>query len=642
MHISISDDKLTITKGELWGLSALVLVVWLKFFAIDYKIAEVLNWPLFAGLDGHMFKCSFRALAVGLPSLAAILCVIVPVSMLPSKFRIYAYLIVDFLFSLLAITDMLFIRYYSDIFTFHDIMLIPQTGLIVSSIWSLIKSYDLLFFADIAIAIAIKLCCGSHLHFCRLNRRRIIISVLIVVCSITVQILCVLHLFQNRPTVINAMYDRLSVCAWVSVASYHWGDAGTLLMTTLKSDKVPDKKIKEIKTWFEKKDSVSCIPLAKGKNLIMLQCEALQYFVIDLKINGVEVTPNLNRFRHDSLYFTHAWNQTAGGLSSDSEFMANTGMFPAAFGAAYTRFDRNTYNSLAKALRKKGYHAVVVQGTYSAFWNCHRMHPKLGFEKQYSRNTFPKDEFIGLGLSDKAIFSRAFDVFEKLREPFYGFIVTLSSHHPFDFPGLDDGSLTLPGELRGTLVGNYLIAIHYYDKQLGYFLDNLRKSGLMDKSVVVIYGDHPAIPIADKEELGKLVGHNLDDTYEWIKTRRVPMFIRIPGKNGICLLSGDKKMDTGQMDILPTVSKLLGVDIMTAFGKNLLGKESGNPVIFRKGAYIKDGIYIDPGSDTAVILATGKKMKCKTFENTTKEVNKILGYNDLILDKNLIANILNK
>ena len=35
------------------------------------------------------------------------------------------------------------------------------------------------------------------------------------------------------------------------------------------------------------------------------------------------------------------------------------------------------------------------------------MHHKLYFDRQYSRNTFPDDEVIGLGLSDRAIFTGA-------------------------------------------------------------------------------------------------------------------------------------------------------------------------------------------------------------------------------------------
>ena len=184
-------------------------------------------------------------------------------------------------------------------------------------------------------------------------------------------------------------------------------------------------------------------------------------------MNGVEVAPNLNRFARECVYFRNAWNQTAGGLSSDSEFMANTGMFPAPSGAAYTEFDSNDYNSLPWNLRRKGYRTAAFQGTPGPFWNSLIMHHRLGFEKDYSRSTFPNGEIIGLGLSDRAIFSEALKTMAHLKNPFYAFVVTLSSHHPFDFEGLDDGGFVLPRELQGTLIGNYLLSIHYFDREFG-------------------------------------------------------------------------------------------------------------------------------------------------------------------------------
>ncbi|MFR5879576.1 MAG: sulfatase-like hydrolase/transferase [Cloacibacillus evryensis] len=164
---------------------------------------------------------------------------------------------------------------------------------------------------------------------------------------------------------------------------------------------------------------------------------------------------------------------------------------------------------------RRGARAVVVQGTRSAAWNCHRMHPKLWFHRQYSQNTFPNDEAIGLGLSDEAIFSRALQIFREMKGPFYGFIVTLSSHHPFDFAELPRDTLPLPPELRGTLIGSYLLSINYFDRQFGMFIDGLRSSGLLDKSLVVVYGDHPAIPIAYKEDMEKLLGRKIEEAVGW-------------------------------------------------------------------------------------------------------------------------------
>jgi phosphoglycerol transferase MdoB-like AlkP superfamily enzyme len=369
----------------------------------------------------------------------------------------------------------------------------------------------------------------------------------------------------------------------------------------------------------------------------MIQCEALQQFIVGMKINGAEVTPNLNRFAENSFYFPNAWDQTAGGLSSDSEFMANTGFFPSASGAAYTRFANNSYNSLAKALKKKGYSTFVIQGTSSSFWNCHRMHPKLYFDKQYSRNTFPKGEVIGLGLSDRTIFSEALNVFKDTKGPFYGFIVTLSGHHPYNFEGLDDGSFPLPEEMRKTLLGDYMIAMNYFDRELGRFLEGLKDSGLDQKSLIVLYGDHPAVPIAYKEEMEKLTGKKIEESIEWKETRRVPLIFHVPGAKA---KKGTIFTDTGQMDIMPTAAGLLGLKIGTYFGKDLSLDNGPYPVIFRNGSYIIEGVFVEPAVKRATRTVTHESLDASEYDEITKEVDLMLSYNDIILEKNLINDII--
>ena len=80
-------DRASCGKNELKVVALLVVLVWLKVFSVDYHIADVLNWPLCGWMGFHVLRHAARALAVGLPSLAAILCVMVPVSMLPSRWR---------------------------------------------------------------------------------------------------------------------------------------------------------------------------------------------------------------------------------------------------------------------------------------------------------------------------------------------------------------------------------------------------------------------------------------------------------------------------------------------------------------------------------------------------------------------------
>jgi len=631
-------DRPVFISGYLFT-AVVAAAVWLKFISVDYAVADVLNWPTFGVLTMHALRHTARALAVSLPSLGAILCLLLPLMFFPPKRRAAALIVMDMLLSALVLTDRLFIRYYADIFIFHDLMLVPQTGLIAKSIWALLKPWDFLIFADLPLLVWLLRSGRLRVEFHRERRREALTLLALFLVSVAMQGASVWHLKRFRPNIINAMYDRLSVCAWVSTSTFHWWDFFSMTRKALEPHDVSPETADEIGSWF-KAHRPRPHPGTRAKNLILVQCEALQYFVVDLEIGGLPVTPNLNRFKEECLYFPNTWSQVAAGNSSDAEFMANTGLFPAAFGAAYTLYADNDYNSLARAMRgKRGARAVVVQGTRSAFWNCHRMHPKLWFHRQYSQNTFPNDEVIGLGLSDEVIFSRALQVFKEMKTPFYGFIVTLSSHHPFDFAELPRGTLPLPPELRGTLIGNYLLSINYFDRQFGIFIDELRRSGLLDKSLVVVYGDHPAIPIAYREDMEKLLGKKIEEEVDWKATRRIPLFFRSPETAKKPRVD---ERNVGQMDILPTVSGLMKLDIGTVFGKDLLSKESGDPVIFRNGSYIVGDVYVEPAAGRAIKLDTGEHLDCSAYDGLTDEVERRLRYSDLILEKNLIEKIIGR
>ncbi len=636
MRIPSKDDPLKLGGP---AFSALIFaLLWLKFFSVDYAVADVLNWPSFGTLSFHMLRHSLRALAVCLPSLGAIICFALPLALVPQKLRTAALLILDLLLSVLILTDRLFVRYYGDIFIFHDLMLLPQTGLITKSIWALTTPGDLLLFADILLLVWLIRSGRMQVTFCNKKKTVLCVSAVLLILSAAVQYGAVWHLKEFRPNIINAMYDRLSVCAWISSATFHWWDAITLTKKALTPRYVPYDAVNEISAWFASRRYAPHRG-TRAKNLILVQCEALQYFAVDLAIGGVPVTPNLNRFKNECFYFPNTWSQAAGGNSADAEFMANTGFFPAASGAAYTLYADNDYNSLALAMRRRGARAVVIQGTKSAFWNCHRMHPKLRFNKQYSHNTYPHDEAIGLGLSDRVIFGHALEILDDMKTPFYMFIVTLTSHHPFDFEGIPKDSLPLPDELKNTLTGNYLLALNYFDKQFGMFVEGLRKKGLLEKCVIAVYGDHPAIPKAHKEELGKLLDMKIQSAADWKYTRRVAFMLHTP--------ESMKKprvysRNAGHMDILPTVSALLGLDITTTFGSDLLRDASDELVVFRNGSYITGNDFVEPAAGTATNIYTGVSESSNVYSAETEDAEKRLRYSDLILENNLIREITEK
>ena len=90
--------------------------------------------------------------------------------------------------------------------------------------------------------------------------------------------------------------------------------------------------------------------MLEGYNVVALHMESMMTFLIGLEVNGVEVTPNLNKLVKKSMYFDNFYPQVSAGTSSDTEFTLNTSLMPAQIGTAFVSYYDRTYISLEKLL----------------------------------------------------------------------------------------------------------------------------------------------------------------------------------------------------------------------------------------------------------------------------------------------------
>lgn len=338
--------------------------------------------------------------------------------------------------------------------------------------------------------------------------------------------------------------------------------------------------------------------LGKGKNLIVIQVEALQNFVIDLVYEGQEITPNLNRLIRESgsLYFDNYYQHIGRGNTSDAEFVTNNSLYPAYDYPTYEEYADNTFYGLPWILRDNKYTAWVFHGYKKEFWNREKAYVNLGFERFISEEDyeFTEKESIGFGIIDEVFFSQTLDYIKELdnvdENPFYAFIITLTSHTPFNMPGHLQ-TIKLREEHKNTMLGNYLQAIHYADKALGEFLEGLRREGYYDNSVVAIYGDHFAI-FGSEQRDRDIMSDLLNKPYNLGDIMNVPLIIHIPG------LEDNKTISKigSQLDFLPTILNIMGYENQKGimFGKDLLNYEGDNfvaPLVYAvKGSFITDDV----------------------------------------------------
>ena len=342
--------------------------------------------------------------------------------------------------------------------------------------------------------------------------------------------------------------------------------------------------------------------LGKGKNLIVLQIEALQDFVIGLKYNGQEITPNLNDLIEDrgTLYYDNYHQLLGRGNTSDAEFVSNNSLHPSMDEPTYTQYEKNTFYGLPWLLRDNGYTSWVFHGYEKSFWNRENAYINQGFQRFISEEDFKFEEVLGFGIRDEEFYTQTIEYLKELDKrddnPFYAFIISLSSHTPFKMPE-EYNVLDIMEEHKDNMVGDYLQSIHYADKALGEFIDNLKKEGLYEDTVIAIYGDHFAISATQEE--APLMTELLDREYDFDEMMHIPLIIHIPGED----IRETISTLGSQIDFYPTIANIMGYDNLKGlvFGRDLTnynGYTYVSPQTYMlKGSFIDDNILFEISRD---------------------------------------------
>ncbi|MDR3332378.1 MAG: LTA synthase family protein [Synergistaceae bacterium] len=610
--------------------AAMLAVIWFKFNNFDAGLSpwHSLTFITFAGGVG------------------ALLIAMTPPLLFPRRIRGASLILFDVVMSLLLLADILHLRFYADLFSLRNLGLSSQIWEIASSVAALLKPRDLLYFADIPIFALVA-------RFITKKRGWVLSSYLrtAFICTIAMAGVCGLswEISDYDRTVsgaLSSLWDRPAVAIGAGTLVYHAADAWNIIDDAISRTRFNTADGLVLEEWLLSRGGDSepkgIFGVSHGKNLIMIQVESLQSFVVGMKVGKISVTPNLNRLISESVYFPVVYNQTASGNSSDSELMANASLYPTAKGAAFMRFARNSYVSLGSELASMGYKTVAFHGDRPGFWNRNHMYPSLGFERYVSKIDFAPAESMGLGMSDRSFFEQSLGYLRLMRDegrPFFAFLVTLSSHYPFNFKKLLEQSAELPlGDFEGTLPGDYIRSITYVDAQLGIFLDSLKDENLLDESVIVLYGDHPAIPRGDHGILSELLGRNLSSQAAWRLTQSIPLIIRLPhGK-----FAGRRDVPAGQVDIAPSVASLMGVSMPTALGKNLMDPALNRDkklVVFRNGSYIVGDTWVEPAEVRAFDLRTSDPVEyTDDMSLLAAEAKRQLMLSDMMLEGDMARN----
>ncbi len=405
-------------------------------------------------------------------------------------------------------------------------------------------------------------------------------------------------------------------------------------------------------TYEEQKDG-PLFGAAKGKNLIVIQVESFQNIMLNQEYDQQEITPVLNQLLKEqgTLYFDHYYQELGSGNTSDSEFATNNSLLGSIESYTYNLYSDHYFKGLPYVLKDNGYSTAVFHGFDKDFWNRSQMYPSLGFDTFYDSDYFKNDNIVGIGggnivgISDTAFFKQSMDALEELPQPFYSFMVTLSSHHPFKLPS-KLSKIRLEARDEGTLFGDYINAAHYADQSLGVFLEELKDSGLYDNSVIAIYGDHFGLPPTD-EEVSERVSELIGRDYRMDVAMNIPLIIHVPGLDQ----NTTYDITAGEVDFMPTICSLMGVERLDTLylGQNLFTASEGfvfEQTHLLKGSFFNDEIVFHMSRDgvfnnsEAYERDSDKKVDFSEYEDQYLRAKQLVELSDFYLKNDVLRKAL--
>ena len=540
--------------------------------------------------------------------------------------------------------NMLYYREFSDFLSMGILGSGSSTGNnLGKSIAAIIHWTDYLVFIDIIILIALVIFKQLTIDRKGVQKKFAILTTLFGVILMFVDYGIA---STNRSGLLTRSFDNNYIVKYLGLNEYAVFNAVQTYNQTESRKRAKPTDLAKVKKFVATQklpDNIQYYGTQKGKNVFMIHLESFQQFLIDYKVDGQEVTPNLNKFYHDqnTLSFDNFYNQVGQGKTSDAEMMQENSLFGLATGSAMVKYGtNNTFESLPAILGQRGYTTAAFHGDVASFWNRDNTYKSFGYDYFFSKSYYPNankaNYNVGYGMKDKIFLRDSAQYIEQLPQPFYAKLITVTNHYPYD---LDKQNIDFPATKTGdNTVDGYVQTAHYLDQSFGELMAYLKKVGLYNNSVFVLYGDHYGISENHQPAIAQLLGKDKVTNYDLANFQKVPFMIHATGlKGGIDHTYG------GEIDMMPTLLDLLGVpdDGMTMFGQDMLSSDYKGKVVFRDGDWITptytkfNNQYFNTQTGQQVTESSDKQLK-KVAKTMSDYATKVLGYSDDVITGDLL------
>ena len=559
--------------------------------------------------------------------------------------------------------------YYSNYISFASFSLLKTSSQLsgyTDAVTNILELKDFIFIWEIIVLIVVHNKLKKRKYYDKVKEIEVgRVRILVTAClCLFFGLIFVATLTSKDYSRLAKQWDRRYTVMEFGVYTYQVSDLVATIRTNMSTLSNSSEAYDEFLEYFKNKDieehNNKYTNLFQGKNVLVIHAESFQGFTMNLKFNGEELTPNMNRLANEGIYFSNFYTQESIGNSSDSEFTLLTSLLPASSGTVFVNYFNREYETITNLLRNNGYYTFSMHANVASAWNRRNAYNYLGYDKFYSyKDDYDIDEVLGLGLSDKSFFRQSTNIIKDIKENngnFYGTLIMLTNHTPFnslvDTDYYDDYLVDIRGEtenipyLEGTKIGNYLKCVNYADSAIGEFINELDENGVLDDTVIVIYGDHDSK--IKKSEFEKLYyseyindvsinpDKNIDivDDFNYEINRKVPFIIWTKDIAG-SEYNEEIKRVMGMVDVMPTLGNMFGVKNDFALGHDIFNIND-NIVVFPNGSFITDKIYYDGSSQEYRQLDLNSSVSIEYLTENQDVANKMIGISSNIITYDFI------
>ena len=537
---------------------------------------------------------------------------------LPNRARIITTLTSNFIVSLVLFGDNIYYIYSNSFLSIAQITNLQYGEEILSTLPAVFEIKHLLYFVDIILIIAT--CKLMKIKFQKKEtktKKKVLAKAISGIVGIVV--FCIVgakYVEKGKEKSYNKDIQIRESTIW----GYHIYDIENLLTqkknTKYKSYSKMEADYEKLKEEYNDrygKEKYDFKGISKNSNVIVLQLESIQEFVINKTINGEQITPNLNKFLRENIEISNM-NMQSYSTTADSEHSSITSIYPMENGMSYSKFYTNTYDNLFEMFNNANYTTSYMHGNEAKFWNRGNVYSKFGVQNIELKDKFDDTEYINGFMSDEILYRQGIEKIKKYQNPFMSFIVSASSHTPFELEGLQDRNKVRidVGKYKGTYFGNYLEAVNYADYAFGVLLEELKQEGLYEDTTILVFGDHNGINMYNEEMLEFLKQYNPDLTDVDIKLNytKVACGLKIPGVPHIKI-----EKPVSKLDIKPTLAYLCDLEDKFSLGTNMFGSKEF--VSLNNERIITNRYYYD---ENWYDIKTGNQLDMESLDDDTKEL----------------------